>query len=162
LFGPSEVSVELPRGITGFRHADDPPLPVCDFRVFRGHCFAVARDLGGRFRSVEAPYPRGPANFALAVLDLPTGRVAVVLNAHFPVVAFAEPLADGETRLRYVDAPALAERFRGFGMYEVATVAELTHPLTAEACQQLASVEREQVAYWHPGSVGELLFNFWD
>lgn len=154
--------MELPRGITGFRHFRDPPLPVSDFRTFRGHCYAVARDLGGRVCSVEAPFWRGVANFAFAVLDLPTGRVGVALNAHFPVVGFAEPLDDSSCLLRFVDAPALAERFRGFGMYEVATAAELTRRLTPEMCQNLAPAEHDQVKHWRPGSVGELLFNFWD
>jgi hypothetical protein len=161
-FGDLEVSVELPRGITGFRHVDDPPLPVCDFAAFRGHCYAAARVLHGRVVAVEAPIRGVEANFARAVLELPTGWVAVLLNAHFPVVAFAEPQTEGDTSVRFTDVPGLAEAFRGFGGYEVPDVVELTAPLTPEQCQHLAPAEREQVKYWRPERVGELVFNFWD
>src|SRR6185369_4579517 len=98
---PLEVCVELPRGITGFRHVDDPPLPVNDFAAFRGHCHAAARALGGRVRSVKAPVPGVDANFARAVLELPGGSIAILLNAHFPVIAFADPPAENGEPMRF-------------------------------------------------------------
>jgi len=154
--------MELPRGITGFRHVNDPPLPACDFRAFRGHCFAAARVLGGRVRAVEAPMQRVSTNFARAVLELPDGPLVVLLNAHFPVVAFAELAAEGEVQPRFVDAPGLAELFREFGCYEVLATSELHQPVTAAACRELAPTEREQLQYWRPGRLGDLVFNFWD
>jgi hypothetical protein len=157
-FGSSEGFVELSRGITGFRDIDDSPLPLCDLREFRGHCFAVARDLGGRVCSFETPLHR--SNFASAVLEFPSGRIAVLLNAHFPVIAFAEPL--NEDKLRFLDSPELGAQFRGFNIYTVSTVADLTRPLSKEMCQHLAPAERKQVDYWRPACVGELMFNFWD
>jgi hypothetical protein len=154
--------MELPRGITGFRHVDDPPLPVSDFAVFRGHSYAAARALGGCVRSVEAPVRGAEANFARAILELPGGPIAILLNAHFPVIAFADPPAESAAPVRFIDAPALAERFQRFGTYEVWSGSELEVPLTPEACKQLAGAELEQVQYWRPRRVGDLVFNFWD
>ena len=153
--------MELSRGITGFRDIDASLLPLCDLREFRGHCFAVARDLGGRVCSFETSQHRA-ANFASAVLEFRSGRVAVLLNAHFPVIAFAEPLKEGETKLRFVDSPELGAQFRGFNIYTVSTVADLARALSEEMCQHLAPAERKQVDYWRPAFVGELIFNFWD
>jgi hypothetical protein len=64
--------------------------------------------------------------------------------------------------VRFIDAPALAEVFQGFGTYEVCSSAELGVPLKPEACTQLGEAELEQVQYWRPHRVGDLVFNFWD
>jgi hypothetical protein len=105
--------MDLPCGIAGFRHVNDPPLPICDFNAFRGHCYAAARTVGGHVASVEAPVPA--RNFAQALVELPTGRIAVLLNAHFPVIAFANTPPDGGQSLRFIDNPALAEAFQDVG-----------------------------------------------
>jgi hypothetical protein len=154
--------MELPRGITGFRHVDDPPLPDCDLAAFRGHCHAVARALNGRVIRIETPVRGVESNFARAVLELPSGRVAVLLNSHFPVVTFAEPPAEGGATVRFIDEPGLAEVFRSFGVYEVVGVSELAAPLMPAQCQRLAPTEQEQIDYWRPQCVGEVVFNFWD
>lgn len=148
--------MELPRGITGFRHLGDPPLPVCDVPAFRGHCYAAARTLGGCVTGVEDPSSRIEINFACALLEWPTGGVAVLLNAHIPVVAFAEPPAKGDARMRFIDALGLAKAFRDFGMYDVVGVSELAARLAAEHCHRLSPAEREQIKYWQPRRVGEV------
>ena len=154
--------MELPRGITGFRHVDDPPLPVNDFAAFRGHCYAAARALGGSVRSVEAPVRAVAANFARAVLEFPGGPVAILLNAHFPVIAFADPSAENGAPVRFIEAPTLAKVFDGFGTYELWTGPQLEAPVMPEACKQLASAELEQAKYWRARRIGDLVFNFWD
>lgn len=102
--------MELPRGITGFQYFRDPPLPLCDIAAFRSHCHAAARAVGGRvLRSPRRPDGMD-ANFALALLDVIGGPVAVLLNCHFPVVAIAVPPRDGRTApLEFIDALGLAD-----------------------------------------------------
>ncbi len=154
--------MQVPRGITGFRHVDDPPIPVSDFAAFRTHCHEAARALGGSVRSIEAPLQKVEANFAQAVLDLPGGLFAVLLNAHFPVIAFAEPLTESGAPVQFVDEAALAEEFLGYGVYEVWSCSILEASVTPEICKQLASAEVEQAQYWRPRRVGDFVFNFWD
>lgn len=154
--------MQLARGITGFRGANDPALPVCDFSAFRGHCYAAARALGGRVLAVEQPGSPAASNFARASILLSAGAVAVLLNAHVPVIAFAEVVEHGEAAVRFTNAPSLAELFRGFGTYEVAERSEMEEPLTAEQCEKLALAEQGQIAYWRPKRVGDVVFNFWD
>lgn len=153
--------MELPRGITGFRHVDDPPLPVCDFAAFRGHCHAAARALGGSIAIIEAPLRGIETNFVRAVLQFSTGSIAVLLNSHFPVIAFAEPQGEGEVGVRFIDSANLAQAFRSFGAYEVPDASVMTAPLTPQACRNLAPVEMEEVEYWRPQRVGDVVFNFW-
>src|SRR5262249_31278024 len=145
---------------TGFRDVNDPPLPACDFKAFHGHCITAARLLGGRVRSFEAPGNQISTNFALAVLELPTAPVAVLLNAHFPLIAFAEQPARGEASLRFIDLPPLAEVFHGYAPYQVLTASELAKPVTPEECRQLAPGEQRQLRYWRPRRVGDVVFNF--
>ena len=154
--------MKLPRGITGFRASDAEPLPETDLRAFRGHCHEAARRVGGWVVSVEPPDAGRSHNFAIATLATPAGDVAVLLNVRHPVIGFADPPAEGEARLRFRDFPELAEAFRGFGMYEVLGAAELGQAPTREQLRELSEVEREQIAYWKPRRVGDIIFNWWD
>src|SRR5262245_35569545 len=103
----------LPGGITGFYGRGDESLTVTDLPTFCGHCHEAARRAGGRVVSITYPYPSGFCqNFAAGTLALPGGEVvAVLLNAHHPVVAFADPPGVGEVRLRFRECPELAEVF---------------------------------------------------
>jgi hypothetical protein len=100
--------MELWRGITGFRGMDDPPLPVTDFKKFSEHCHTAARSLGGTVRMLQEPGSKVCSNFAQAILETTSGTIAVLLNAHFPIVAFATPSKEGEMKFRFVEAPPLA------------------------------------------------------
>jgi len=150
--------MKLPKGVTGFRRSmRAPPLPETDVRAFRSHCYAAARAAGGVVLGFEEPY-RYANNFAACTIRLPSGPVAVLLNAHFPLLGLALPPADGEIELRFADAPALAAAFREFGGYEVLDRTVLEGPLTDEAAADLAGEIK------HPQSVrlGDVVFNSWD
>jgi hypothetical protein len=90
------------------------------------------------------------------------GAVAVLLNAHHPIVAFADPKGATSSCFEFRDVPELADYFRGLGVYTMPAAAELNERPTAEHLRDLSSVELKQVKYWEPQRVGEILFNFWD
>jgi hypothetical protein len=104
------------------------------------------------------------ANFTSAVLDLPTGAVAVLMNLHFPILGLTSPW-EGEWSggvLRFVDCGQLAGVFEEMGGYEMVSRDELERPVRpAELCH-LSSAEMEQVKYWKPTRVGDIVFNYWD
>jgi hypothetical protein len=155
--------VSLPQGITGLQHVDDdPPLPLSDFAAFKAHCHEAARTLAGRIRSVEAPIRSVESNFGQAVLELYRETVAILLNAHYPIVGFAEPPTEHGAPYQFIDHNILAKIFRNFGAYEVWTRPKLEAPVTPEALNQLAAVELEQAQYWQPQRIGDLVFNLWD
>ena len=153
----------LPRGVTGFwGHREQAPTAT-DGAAFRGHCHEAARRAGGRVLAVTRSDSGGPVrNFAVGLLSLPAGEVAVVLNAHHPLVAFADPPTPGEGALRFRDCPLLAEVFRSFGVYEVLAVAELERPPYPTALGALSKAERKQVASWKPARLGDVAYNWWD
>jgi hypothetical protein len=156
--------MELCEGITGFRQFDDPPLPSTDLPSFRSHCWAAARTLGAR---VAHPFHESggvAANFATLVVELPTGAVAVLLNLHFPVVAFARPSVAGGVAgpVEFTDCEPLALALRRIGAYEVASRIELERPVRSDDFRLLSPAEMRQIKYWKPNRVGDIVFNFWD
>jgi hypothetical protein len=153
------VSLTLPRGVTGVK-ADT--YSQTDVRAFRGHCYEAARRVRGKVISFTEPYPSVTDNYAVAVLDTAAGAVAVLLNAHHPIVALADPAGVEKSYFEFRDVPALADYFRGLGVYTVPSAAELNERPTAAHLRDLSPAELKQVKYWEPRRVGEIVFNFWD
>jgi hypothetical protein len=162
LFGLKGNRVDLWRGITGFWDTDDPPLPASDFETFSQHCHIAARSLGGTVRVVQTPSSQASVNFAEVILETRDGAIVVLLNAHFPIVAFARAREKGEMRFHFVDVPAVATLFKTFGSYEVLTSMQARKPLTPDDSLQLGRAEIKQLRYWQPRTIGEVVFSFWD
>jgi hypothetical protein len=152
--------MKLPQGITGFRKHDDPPLPTTDFPRFKSDCYTIAMSLNGRIDSFTPP--QGVANFGYAVITLQNRTIAVLLNAHHPIIAFAQPFAEVDHQIQFLDAPDLAENFRAIGAYIVTDCITLASELTSEASSTLSAAELGEVKYWRPRCIGELVFNYWD
>ncbi len=74
----------------------------------------------------------------------------------------SQPIAKHETAINFVDAPALAEEFRGFDCYDILSASELMQRVTKETLSELSDAEMNQVKYWKPKTIGEFIFNFWD
>ena len=157
----------LPAGVTGFAHrVRKPEWPWTDANAFRERCRAAARALRRKFLGFDEPYSRTTNSFAVATLDAPAGPVAVLLNAHFPIVSFAVAPAVDALEQRFVDAPELLEHFRALGAYEVLDRSEVEAPITDAAVALLSKGERGQLKYWMRNSsnfrVGDVIFNNWD
>ena len=61
--------------------------------------------------------------------------------------------------IRFVDESNLTTLFMQF--YRVLTVAELNKPLR-QLDNGLNQAEWEQIAYWKPERIGDIIFNYWD
>ena len=149
----------LPEGITGFFEGGrDATPPLVDPAPFVGACHAAARAESGRVEGFE---PAGAArNYHRAILRMRHGTIAVLCNGHFPIIAFAE--ASDDLPLRFIDAEALAPRFEEVMPCEIVSRSSLeAHPDT-ESLANLGAVERDQIRYWRPQRLGEIIFNFWD
>ncbi|MCE4093293.1 hypothetical protein [Priestia megaterium] len=71
--------------------------------------------------------------------------------------------------INFIDDPALSKDF--MPLYKVLSKEELNEPLdirnskgkvSLENKNNLNSSELEQIFYWKPNTVGEVMFNFWD
>jgi hypothetical protein len=153
----------LYRGITGFWGLSDEPPPETDLRVFRSHCFEVARQTNGRVLSVANSNTKGHyRNYSLGTIELRSEIVCILLNAHYPIVAFADPVAESEVQLRFRDSSELAQAFGVFGLYQIVLARELESQPTPDTLGKLSLAEQKQVEYWNPQRIADILFNWWD
>lgn len=156
------LMIVLPRGITGFGSYREAPLPVISEQVFRACCHTAAQQSGGEVVSHDSAAQQLARSFSVTTIQLPHQTVAVLVNAHCPMVAMAQPIAEGAQNIEFVDVPTLADAFRYVEGCEVLAASKLAQPVTDEALVELAASELDQVRYWKPTTIGQVIFNFWD
>ena len=145
----------LPRGITGFGSINtDPPL-FLDEKAFCRMCHALAQENGGAVTEVDTD--TAARNFYSAKLSRYDQSIFVLQNVHYPYVAFAQRDTSGGfiwiSQPEWLQLPEGSVRFL--------SPSELTrdwHDLRGE----LSPEELEQIHYWNPQTVGEIVFNTWD
>lgn len=145
----------LPRGITGFWSADAEPPPLLDEKAFRRMCHALARESGGTVTQVDTD--TAARNFYSAELRRYGQSVILLQNIHHPYAAFAGKDPSGgfawTCRPEWLRLPEGPVRFL--------TPNELTRDWHG-LCGELSPEELEQIRYWNPQTVGEIIFNTWD
>lgn len=76
-------------------------------------------------------------------------------NAYYPWIAFAKNL--DFTRIEFIESP--------FDIIDT-NVNVLTQPELEQSWYdivgELSKAELEQIKYWKPNTVGDIIFNFWD
>ncbi|WP_435151543.1 hypothetical protein [Micromonospora aurantiaca (nom. illeg.)] len=154
--------MRLPPGATGF-HA---PGGRADVRAFTAVCHHAARALGATIAGVT---PAGVTP-SFHTVDIAAARhhvavlrhVTVLRHVAVPFIAFARPRAGGDATVTFVDHPGLAAVLATLTDARVLTVDRLGMPLSQADLSALDRAEHDQIGYWTPATVGELLFNFWD
>lgn len=114
----------------------------------------------------EFKEPQYPMNFYETEVKVFNKHFYILLNEHYPYLAFASVVEFG--KINFIDVPEL-KQFSS--LYKVLSVKELNEPLAFDPGSKrgiipndndLNSAELEQVAYWQPKNVGEVIFNYWD
>ncbi|WP_153730905.1 hypothetical protein [Sporosarcina obsidiansis] len=141
----------LKAGITGFGYQ----LPLTDATDFIRVVYHAAREIGEQVTNVvKAEYPM---NFHSAILD---NGVYILLNAHYPIVAFA---TKQELQYTVIDLPVMKAVFQAAG-YSVLSKDEAGQSVSLKEAQQASLLpdEIEQIRYWQPNCLSDLIFNDWD
>ena len=149
----------LPKGVTGF-DAPEGGVPVTRFTTA---CHTAARQARGRVNQVRAAYEQVTPNFHEALVSLRDGdeTVRVLCNAHYPIVAFTSPAAhEGDVRLQFVDCPQLAGALSG--EFSIVSAQDACAGISSAAVAQLGEAELDQMRYWNPQRIGDMIFNYWD
>lgn len=145
----------LPRGITGFWSVNTAPLPLLDEKAFCQMCYSIALENGGTVTEVDTD--TAIRNFYSAKLSRYDQSVFLLQNIHYPYAAFAQRDASGKfaltVRPEWLRLPEGPVRFLSFD--------ELNQDWRS-LCGELSSEELEQIRYWNPQMVGEIIFNSWD
>ncbi|MCF2531655.1 hypothetical protein [Yinghuangia soli] len=145
-------------GITGFHGPRDPAPAVTDAATCRTALYAAARDAAGRVEGFTAQaYPR---TFHSATVRVHDAAHIVLFHVHQPLVAFAADQLDWYAD-EFVDPPKWSDTLARHG-FTILTAPQLCAPFTEADASALSAAERAQVAYWHPKTVGAVLFNSWD
>ncbi|MED4074138.1 hypothetical protein [Priestia endophytica] len=157
--------MNLPYGVTGFYNSTiDKPHEIDD-RPFKDICFNLTRKYQGRILDMDES--KLATNFFKVKININHQDLYVLLNMYYPFLTFASDLEF--QRLQFIDHPVLSKDFMPF--YKVLSKDELSSPLkirkrkgqiTLENINKLNTTELEQILYWQPKNVGEVIFNFWD
>ena len=145
----------LPRGITGFRSVNTEPPPFLDEKAFYRICHALARENGGTVTEVDTD--TAIRNFYSAKLSRYDQSVFLLQNIHYPYAAFAQRDTSGGfiwiSQPEWLQLPEGSVRFL--------SPSELTRDWH-DLCGELSPEDLEQIRYWDPQTVGEIIFNTWD
>ena len=145
----------LPRGITGFGSINTNPPLFLDEKAFRRMCHALARENGGAVTEVDTD--TAIRNFYSAKVSRYDQSVFLLQNIHYPYAAFAQREASGRFVLtqqpEWLQLPEGSVRFL--------SPSELIRDWH-DLCGELSPEELEQIHYWNPQTVGEIIYNTWD
>ena len=145
----------LPRGITGFWNVNTAPPPLLDKKAFRRLCYSIARENDGTVTGLDTDTQ--PRNFYSAQIWKHDNFIFILQNIHYPYVAFAgQDDSGGFVLTRPPEWLQLPE-----GQVNFLSLTQLNQDWH-DLCQELGPEELEQIHYWNPQTVGEILFNTWD
>ena len=150
------------RGITSFFNWDDRgPIPEFGIAEFKSIVYAVATPLGYTVSDISERDVT--PNFHSALLTKGDTAVSILGHSTYPIFAFSEPLNLNSCEIRFVDSGPLTQQLADlFPNVAIATTAELDRNLTDTDLALLDTVERDQVKYWQPQTLGNAAFNWWD
>ncbi|KMY55328.1 MULTISPECIES: hypothetical protein [Bacillaceae] len=154
--------MHLSYGITGFYESGENPPPRNNGKLFKKMCFEAARTIQAEVIAFHKP--KVNTNFFEAVLDNGKKRIHILMNAHYPIIAFAASVEF--EHIIFYDEPALEGIFKGFYICEAKELSQLlklkANPALAVMQENdLNQAEMGQIAHWRPCTVGELVFNHW-
>jgi hypothetical protein len=153
--------MQVPRGITGFYMAKDPPLPTFDAKDFTTIGYAVAQTLGATVirRDVDLHPAR---SYRVLILQAGHERWSLLGHAIYPIIAsVAEDINEYVGSRPFADLPALASIAPGFGV-TIYPAHFLNHAIDPRWLTNLAAVELREIRGWKPQYMGDIIFNDWD
>jgi hypothetical protein len=145
----------LANGITGFSNGK-PIFPKVDQDEFKSVCYRISNTL--QFRIEEFDFNLIGKNFYIAKIKFEGEILNILVNAQYPVMGFATEI--NAFNIQYADNERLKTEFEYY--YSVLSFSELEKPIDNDDYILLNDVEREQIAYYKPETLGEIIFNYWD
>jgi len=149
----------LQPGITGFWMTGDRPTPELSRKSISSAAHAATRAAGW---TIVAKQWAKHQNYHQFEITKQASRLIILFNIAYPLIAFSIqiPLEDQQTD--FVDAEDLAVAFRSASNFIPLSQEMLITSLNAEDLKHLNTAELDQVKYWQPETIGELVFNHWD
>ena len=131
------------------------PPPLLDEKAFCRMCHALVWNNGGMVTEVDTDATA--RNFYSAKLSRYDQSVFILQNIHYPYTVFAQ--RDDSDRFILTSRPEWLQLPEG--PVRFLSLAELNQDWRG-LCGELNLEELEQIRYWKPQTVGEIIFNTWD
>ena len=146
-------------GITSFfLHRD---VPEFHFAEFKEIVSTVIKPMG--FAIGETTERGITPNFHTARVKRHRDEIMVLGHSNFPIIAFADPFELWLMKIPFRDADSIATRIRAiYPQVIIATKEELSRCIETTDLEILNRMELDQIKYWKPQTIGELVFNWWD
>ena len=141
----------LKRGITGFFNVDAGSLEENDYTAFQQICYSIIHINNWHLINVCNP---DHTNYFYAQFISNKQNLYVLLNKYYPIAAFTNELTMNEKT--FIDVPENL-----YMNYDIVGAEILNSPFT-DSQHNLSKAELEQIRYWNPISVGNIIFNEWD
>jgi hypothetical protein len=155
------MMMQVPRGITGFYTAKDPPLPTFAVQDFTTIGYAVARSLGATVIHRDL-HPHAARSYSILILQAGHERWSLLGHAIHPIIAsVAEAINEYVSSRPFADLPSLAAIAPDFGVTTY-PAQFLNHAVDPRWLTNLAAVEMREIRGWKPQRMGDIIFNFWD
>jgi len=152
----------LPRGITGFSEISEAPLPQVDFRKFKSACYDAAQRVEAVVTKTVPGERRVTPNFHSVTIQSKGAALSIVCNQHHPLIGFIKPLSHSMCELEFIDDAELHRLLSEDGSFRVLAAHVLDARLDDSALSDLGPAELQQIKYWAPKKLGDVIFNFWD
>ncbi|MGE0180442.1 MAG: hypothetical protein AB7O91_11565 [Sphingomonas sp.] len=149
----------LPRHITGFFDRSEQ-LRAIEPEGFKAACYLVAGMEGGSVESLHLD--RVARSYYAATVRTRSDHLSVLCNATHPYLAFVAAGTFGGWDSEFIAPVSLASAFASVTEFQPLDADWLAADLRAELLADLASGELEQVKYWKPQRIGDVVFNCWD
>lgn len=149
----------LPPRITGFFGRSELPRAI-EPKAFKVACHLVARMEGGSVESVD--FDLVARSYYAATLRTKTDHASVLCNSVYPYLAFVPPGTFGFADLEFVASVSLVCAFANLTEFQPLDADWLRDDPHPELLANLAEAELQQVDYWKPQRIGDIIFNYWD
>ena len=149
----------LRSGITGFL-----PAPSVKENKFKQICYSLFGSKVLDFIGAEAG-----KNFYECIIKIKDKRIHILLNGQYPFMAFTSTREVYVKYFPFIDEPELSKLFNQY--YKILHPNQLNEPLryTQKGAKiivknenHLHQDELEELVYWKPETVGDVVFNYWD
>ncbi len=160
--------VKLKPGVTGFYGNTEPPY--IDFKAYKQVVYAIAIELRMKVTKCSSEPEEYNDNFYRAILK-GDKKLWVLCNMHYPIIALSDGFhysyeSDDERCGyywdRFIEIPSIIELVEKISGFKCLTAEEFNQPVTGECIRDLWGSELNQIKYWKPKTISEILFNFWD
>ncbi|WP_028042544.1 hypothetical protein [Candidatus Stoquefichus massiliensis] len=143
----------LSKGITGF-YEDDNDMQAIEPKLFKKICYEFIQEYPATILSIDTSLIN--KNFYVSELLLDDKSVYLLMNAYYTYFAFASSINDNITfiNISNMNKSVLMK----YGWLNKNQLNESYHDIL----NLLSPIELEQINYWKPQTIGEIIYNYWD